>query len=245
MDEVMKKVVIIGATSGIGKEIAMLYLQKGCQVAIAGRRESLLKELHHQYPQQIVYQVIDTTQTDAVDKLDELIGRLGGMDLFIHCAGIGKQNPQLELQTEIDTARTNVEGFTRMVDTAFRYFEKNKGGHIAAISSIAGTKGLGMAPAYSATKRFQNTYIESLEQLATLRKLPIRFTDIRPGFVATDFLKDQHYPLLMSPKKVAQTIVKGIDRHKHILTIDWKYRLLVACWRWIPRCLWRNLPIHN
>ena len=94
-----------------------------------------------------------------------------------------------------------------MVDTAFIYFRKSGGGHLAVISSIAGTKGLGVAPAYSATKRFQNTYIDALEQLSYLQKLNIRFTDIRPGFVATDLLNDgKHYPLLMDAAKVGRHI---------------------------------------
>ena len=78
-----------------------------------------------------------------------------------------------------------------MVNTAFHYFARQGKGHIAVISSIAGTKGLGIAPAYSATKRFQNTYIDALEQLAYMqKKKAIHFTDIRPGFVKTDLLND-------------------------------------------------------
>ena len=101
----------------------------------------------------------------------------------------GYQNRNLEPEIELNTARTNVEGFIRMVTAAFDYFKKTKKGHIAVISSIAGTKGLGVAPAYSATKRFQNTYIDALAQLARMQHLNIRFTDIRPGFVATDLLR--------------------------------------------------------
>ena len=119
-----------------------------------------------------------------------LIDKVGGMDLFLLSSGIGFQNTNLNMEVELNTAYTNVEGFIRMVDTAFIYFRKSGGGHLAVISSIAGTKGLGVAPAYSATKRFQNTYIDALEQLSYLQKLNIRFTDIRPGFVATDLLND-------------------------------------------------------
>lgn len=111
------------------------------------------------------------------------------MDLFFLSSGIGSQNPDLKPEIELNTARTNVEGFTRMVTAAFNHFKTQGGGHIAVISSIAGTKGLGIAPAYSATKRFQNTYIEALAQLSRMQHLNIHFTDIRPGFVATDLLK--------------------------------------------------------
>ena len=138
-----------------------------------------------------------------------------------------------------------MKGFTQMVDYAWAYFKGQGGGHIAVISSIAGTKGLGAAPSYSASKRFQNTYIESLSQLARMQKLPITFTDIRPGFVKTDLLKSDHYPLLMQPDKVARQIVSALMKRKRCVIIDWRYRLLVFFWRLLPSALWERLPIHN
>lgn len=146
----------------------------------------------------------------------------------------------------IVTLETNGTGFTRMVTTAFHYFRKQGKGHIAVISSIAGTKGLGVAPSYSATKRFQNTYIDALEQLAHMQKMDITFTDIRPGFVATAILNDhKHYPLLMHPEKVANSIVEGLYRRKRILVIDWKFCILVFFWKLIPSYIWKRLPIRN
>ena len=151
----------------------------------------------------------------------------------------------LEPEIELNTARTNVEGFIRMVTAAFDYFKKTKNGHIAVISSIAGTKGLGVAPAYSATKRFQNTYIDALAQLARMQHLNIRFTDIRPGFVATDLLRNGKYPMLMHADKVAEYIVRALKHKKRVKVIDGRYRLLVFFWRMIPRWLWERLPIKN
>ena len=114
------------------------------------------------------------------------------------------------------------------------------------ISSIAGTKGLGVAPAYSATKRFQNTYIDALEQLATMQKLDIRFTDIRPGFVATSLLNDgKNYPMLMKTSYAAKLIVKALKRNKRIAVIDWKYSILVFFWKLIPRCIWKRMKVKN
>ena len=114
------------------------------------------------------------------------------------------------------------------------------------ISSIAGTKGLGAAPSYSATKAFQNVYIQSLEQQANMRKLPIRFTDIRPGFVDTPLLGDgKKYPLLMDADQVAKDILHAVKQQRHVRIIDWRYRLLVPFWRMIPNWLWRRLPIRN
>lgn len=246
----MKKAIIIGATSGIGREVARLLAQEGWQLGIAGRREELLHTLQAEFPHgQIETAVVDVTDPEAIGSLQALWERMGDIDLFFLSSGIGFQNAALDPDIELRTARTNGEGFVRMVTFAFNRFKDcatpEKRGHIAVISSIAGTKGIGVAPAYSATKRFQNTYIQALAQLAHMQQLPIDFTDIRPGFVATDLLRDTRYPLLMQPQPVARDIVHALKHHHRIRIIDWRYRLLVFFWRLIPRPLWERLRVSN
>ena len=243
--EQTKRIVIVGATSGIGYEVAKLYAEAGWFVGAAGRREDKLQALQQTAPAQVQTQVLDVTADDAEIRLRQLIEKLGGMDIFLLSSGIGNQNMQLEASIELNTLHTNATGFTRMVGAAFRYFEEKGGGHIAVISSIAGTKGIGAAPAYSATKRFQYTYIDALEQLARSRKLNISFTDIRPGFVQTAILKDTRYPMLMQPDKVAQSIAKALGRKKRRVVIDGRYAVLVFFWRLIPPALWSRLKISN
>lgn len=241
----MKKAIIIGATSGIGQEIAKLLIQQGWRIGIAGRREDALRKMQAATPTQIEIEKLDVTSENATTHLNSLIEKLGGMDLFFLSSGIGYQNLNLDQEVELNTARTNVEGFIRMVTAAFSYFKENGGGHIAVISSIAGTKGLGVAPAYSATKRFQNTYIDALAQLSRMQHLNIQFTDIRPGFVATDLLKNGNYPMLMQADHVAQQIIRALNRKKRIAVIDTRYRILVFFWQMIPRWIWERLPIKN
>ncbi len=241
----MKRIIITGATSGIGKEVARLYINEGWIVGIAGRQEAVLKQLQELAPDRIFTQVIDITREDAGQLLDELIMRIGGMDIYFHSSGTGSQNAALDETIEIGTVKTNAEGFTRMMTTAYRFFRKQNKGHIAAISSIAGTKGLGAAPAYSATKRFQNIYIDALAQMARMEKFPLVFTDIRPGFVRTPLLKGDPYPLLMDPVSVAVKIKKAVDRKKRRVVIDWKYAILVFFWKLIPAWLWERLPVKN
>lgn len=102
-----------------------------------------------------------------------------------------------------------------------------------------------MAPAYSATKRFQNTYLDALEQLAHLQKLNISFTDIRPGFVATALLNDgKNYPMLMRVERVARQITQALEGKRRVAIIDSRYRVLVFFWRLIPHWLWKRLPIQ-
>ncbi len=232
----MKKAIVVGASSGIGREVAKLLAADGWTVGAAARRSDLLQDIGA-----AATECIDVTREDATVRLHALIDRIGGMDLFFYASGIGKQNRLLTEDVEVATVMTNGVGFTRMVGEAFRFFADNGSeGHIAAITSIAGTKGLGPAPAYSATKAMQNNYLQALEQQAMQRRLKIRFTDIRPGFVDTDLLKGSfRYPMLMAPDKVARQIVRSVYHHRHVRVIDWRYRILTALWRRIPRCLWR------
>jgi short-subunit dehydrogenase len=240
----MKRAVIIGASSGMGMEVAKLLLAEGYHLGIAARREDRLQALKQQAPHRVVTAVIDVTAEDATHRLRALIDQLDGMDLFFYSSGIGKQNRTLTPEIELNTVNTNGMGFTRMIGEAYRYFAERGQGHIVAITSIAGTKGLGPAPSYSATKALQNVYLQSLEQQANARGLNIRFTDIRPGFVDTDLLSgDFRYPLMLKPDKVARQIVKAIHNKRHIVVIDWKYAILTALWRRIPRPIWRHLKI--
>lgn len=246
MENKSKRAVIMGATSGIGYEVARLLLANGWTLGLAGRREENLKKLQAEAPERVYIKAIDIKDSNADKLLLSLIDDMGGIDMYFHSSGIGYQNARLDADTELNTLETNGTGFTRMIGTAFRYFREKGYGHIAVISSIAGTKGLGIAPAYSATKRFQNTYIDALEQLSGMQKLNIRFTDIRPGFVATNLLNDgKNYPMLMQTGKVARLIVKALNRKKRVAVIDWKYSILVFFWKLIPRCIWKRMNVKN
>jgi NADP-dependent 3-hydroxy acid dehydrogenase YdfG len=234
-----KKAIVIGASSGIGMEVAKLLIAQGWKVGVAARRVGLLQEIGAAAVEQL-----DVTADDATEALDRLIGKTGGMDLFFYSSGIGKQNRNLEESIELNTMMTNGIGFTRMIGAAYRFFSTHGGGHIAVITSIAGTKGLGPAPSYSATKAMQSTYLQALEQLANSQGLKIRFTDIRPGFVDTALLAGTFkYPMVLRADKVAQEIVCAINSKNHIRVIDWKYRVLTALWRRIPRFIWRRIRL--
>lgn len=249
--EGQKKAIVMGATSGIGREVALQLAVRGWLVGIAGRRTARLQELCNAHTNIVAYREIDVTSASAPALLAELVEATGGMDLYFHSSGIGWQNESLDMDKELKTVDTNSLGFVRMVGTAFNMFTKAselRGGdlcnfRIACITSIAGTKGLGAAPAYSATKRFQRHYLESLDQLARLRRFPIRITDIRPGFVATDLISGSHYPLQLSAERVARSIVSSVEKGSSVKTIDWRYYALVSLWRLIPRFLWVRLPI--
>ena len=238
----------MGATSGIGQAVMQELTARGWEVGIAGRRQEQLIELQRTNLNVIATERIDITQPDAADRLLTLIGKMGGdIDLYFHSSGIGYQNPTLDIDKELRTVETNAMGFTRMVTAAYHYFAQrpDRQGHIAVISSIAGTRPLGAAPAYSSTKRFINHYMDCLQQLRRIQGLKhLCLTDIRPGFVRTPLLADGgNYPMQLDVKEVAREIVNGLERRKSVITVDWKYRLLVFVWRLIPRCIWLRMRI--
>jgi short-subunit dehydrogenase len=232
----MKRAIIIGATSGLGREIALNLQREGWSVAVAGRRVELLKEF-------TIYEQIDVTSEYALEGVERLAKKLGGVDLFVNVAGVGFQNPTLDPKVEKHTFDVNGYGFMRMVDWAYNYFKRtNQPGHIAVISSIAGTKPLGTAAAYSATKRMQSHYITALSQLARMEHLNIHFTDIRPGFAATDILNpNEHYPMMMSKEYAGRLATRAILKKKRVAIIDWKFAILTLFWSLIPRCIWERL----
>jgi len=233
----MKRAIVVGASSGIGMEVARLLRDNGWTVGVAARRIDMLSEFDFNAK-------IDVNDDDSESKLLDLIDRVGGMDLYFHCSGIGHQNRQLEEEIEVQTVKTNCLGFTRMVGAAYRYFSSHGGGHIAVISSIAGTKGLGPAPSYSASKSFQGIYIQALEQLSNRNHLNIHFTDIRPGFVATALIDDgQSYPLVLDKHSVAEDIVRSVIKQRHRRVIDWRWRVITRLWRLVPNIIWRHLPL--
>lgn len=239
MEKQGKKAIVIGASSGIGLEVAKLLVGAGWTVGVGARRVERMQQIGA-----VAVEQIDVTESNATAALQQLINKTGGMDLFFYASGIGKQNRELHEDIELATMQTNALGFTRMIGAAYRYFALQGNGHIAAITSIAGTKGLGPAPAYSATKAMQTTYLQALEQQSNKRGLDIRITDIRPGFVDTALLSgDVRYPMMLRPERVAKEIVAAINQQSHVRIIDWKYRILTAFWRRIPRFVWRRMKL--
>lgn len=243
----MKHIVIMGATSGIGLRVAEIYATAGWRVGVAGRKDDVMKELQTRFPKQVEWEHIDITRKDSVTRLENLIKKLGGMDIYFHVSGIGFQNPAVITDEEVATVETNVVGFTRMIDTAFRYFRdvNSRKGHIAAVTSIAGTKGIGELASYSSSKKFQQTYLQALEQLSHMQELDIKFTDIRPGWIRTPLLDpDREYPMTMELEGVVPQIIRALINKTRMVVIDRRWAVGYQLWRMIPERLWANMDIH-
>ena len=245
------KAIIIGATSGIGLQVARHLAAHGVTLGLAGRRIEKLEELQQELGAERVHIVrLDVTTKSATDALDRLISAMGAPDLLLYASGIGKQNPELDINIEANTVMTNAWGMVRIVDHFINYvkressYNEKRPAHIAVISSVAGTMGMGSSPAYSATKSMQSCYLTALAQHVRMEHIPAIFSDIRPGFVATEILNpNKRYPMLMSADKAARCILQGLRRRRRIIIFDWRFRLLVALWRMIPRWLWERMTI--
>ena len=236
-----EKVIIIGATSGIGRELALLYLSRGHTVGITGRRVEKLNEIKERYPGQVWCKALDVRSEACTILLDELIREMQGVDLVIYNAGVGTHVEILDPVGEMDTLFTNAVGFTRIVVHVYNYFkEVALPGHVAVISSIAGIKPLGPVPAYSATKRYMTHYISCLAQKAHREKIPLSFTTILPGYIRTELLR-RDYPLSISLARGAGLIFRAIEKRKRSVILPGRWRPIMFLARLLPRFLWERL----
>lgn len=241
----MKRVIIVGASSGLGYGLAEALASRGVRVGLAARHTEKLRQLQEKYPESVVCRSIDITKRHAATLLGELIAETGGMDIYIHAAGIGTMNPELDPELEADVVRTNATGFARCVSAAFNWMRSNGvKGQIAAITSVAAGRPMGPLSAYSSAKKFDQWYLWALEQVSNNTGAGITFTDIRPGWVRTPLVHDdQDYPMEMTVEEVVPLMIEAIVRKRRVAVINWKWALMIPLWKMIPVRLWVHMKM--
>jgi short-subunit dehydrogenase len=238
----MKKAIVIGSTSGIGKGLAKTFAANNYNVGITGRRKEMLLELNDEHPDVFKLKVLDVTDTaSTIQHLEALTAELGGLDLLVISSGIGEINETLDFEIEKQTIATNIIGFTCIADWAYTYFEKQKAGHLVVISSVGGIRGSRLAPAYNATKAYQINYTEGLRQKAAKQKLPIFITDIRPGLVDTKMAKGEGLFWVMPLEKAVGQMYKSIVAKKKVVYVTKRWRLIAALLKLLPRAVYDRL----
>ena len=231
----MKKAIIIGATSGIGKALTELLLREGYLVGITGRRENLFHSIQAQDACGLFSKKMDVQDLSTLEPIcNELVSQMGGLDLMIISAGIGEENKNLKFDVENSVIKTNIQGFTCVADWALRYFKVQGFGHFVNISSIAGIRGSGIAPSYNATKAYQINYLEGLRLNVHKSNLPIYITDVRPGFVETAMAKGEGLFWVTSVQKAAEQIFESIKQKKKVVYITKRWRLIGLLLRIMP-----------
>lgn len=237
----MKKALVLGASSGIGRELAKLLADDGIFTAITGRRKDLLEELQSGNPDKFYISSYDCTNMENTRQLDKVLEKLEDIDLFILCAGQGEINKDLDFHIENQTNLLNVTAFTESVTWAFNYFENKGRGHLVVITSIAGIRGGRVAPAYNASKAYQIHYLEGLRQRVNRLKLPIAITDIRPGFVDTAMAKGGGKFWVIPKEKAARQIYSHIKHKSDIAYVSKRWRLIAWLLKLIPHSIYRRL----
>lgn len=238
----MKRAIVIGSSSGIGKEIAKLLAADNYKVGITGRRQNLLNDIEKENEQAFVAHVHDVADLSVQEKtLETLTMRLGGLDMLVICAGTGDINENLNFDIEQRTIQTNVLGFTQIADWAFRFFQRQGFGHLIGITSIGGLRGNRQAPSYYATKAYQINYLESLRQKAAKLRKPIFVTDVRPGLVDTEMAKGEGLFWVMPADKTARQTYQAIKKKKKIVYVTRRWRLIAAILRKMPSLLYDRL----
>ena len=235
-------IIIIGATSGIGKALFEEYVKEDNRIGIVGRRTHILEELRRQHPAKAIVATADITKHDETSlTLRNLHKELGTIDIAIICSGIGELNPSLDYSIERPTLDTNVTGWTFIVDLLYRLFEQQGKGHLVAITSAGGLRGEPSAPAYSATKAYQINYMEALRKKAFKNGNHISVTDIRPGLVKTAMAKGEGLFWVMPVEKAARQILTAIKKKESKAYITKRWHILAIINRNLPFCLYKRL----
>jgi short-subunit dehydrogenase len=238
----MKKAIVIGASSGIGRELAKVLSGNGYAVGVMARRSLLLNELRNEIKGKLLVQEIDAADTEtAMGILASFIETMGGIELVVISAGIGDINDDLKWPLERETIRTNVTGFAALANVAIHHFINKGAGHLVCISSIAALRGGRESPAYNASKAFESNYLEGLRQKVRKLGLPITITDIKPGFVKTAMAKGDGIFWAADADTAAMQIYEAIKRRKSSAYITRRWRLVAWLIKLLPGFVYERL----
>lgn len=238
----MKKAIIIGASSGIGRELARILAREGYALGLVGRRVGLLNDLRGELAAPSFVRQLDVSRTaEAMTGLEELVGAMGGADLIVISAGVGFINADLDWEKEKATIDTNVAGFAAMANVAVGHFIRQSSGHLVGISSIAALRGSGASPAYNASKAFVSNYMEGLRQKVHKLGLPITVTDIQPGLVDTAMAQGDGLFWVAPPEKAAGQIYEVIRRRRGHAYVTRRWRSIAWLLKAVPGRLHRKM----
>jgi short-subunit dehydrogenase len=232
----MKNVIVFGATSGIGKSLTEIFLKKGCNVAITGRRLEKLEAIKKLYPKQVLVKQNDIQDVAEVEKVfHEIVVAFKTIDLVIQSSGVGFVNPQLKWELQEQTIHTNVLGCTKLYALAYQLFKKQQFGHLVGISSIASIRGNRSAPDYFASKSYQKAYLESLYiKTKSIKSKKVFITEIRPGFVDTAMALGDAIFWMVPLEKASKQIYSAIQNKKRVAYISKRWFLIALVLKIMP-----------
>jgi len=235
------KIAIIGATSGIGRELAHQMHAQGYTVGATGRRVERLEELKNKLKKRIYTEYMDVTQTEnAISQLDQLIKKMGGIDIIVLNAGVSNYRQSSKgREIDMNVIDVNIRGFANLASYSFTKFEEQGHGHLVGISSMASFFGWGLSAPYNASKAFVNNYLQGYRQKANHSDADISVTTILPGFVESEMTRGEGVLFWMaSTEKAVSQIAEAIRKQKNIAYITKRWRLIAWLVKIIPSWAW-------
>ncbi|NND52713.1 MAG: SDR family NAD(P)-dependent oxidoreductase [Flavobacteriaceae bacterium] len=235
----MSNAIVFGATSGIGRQLASFLVKDGYKVAITGRRQELLEEIKKEQPKAYSIYILDVQDINSTaQSFDQINQSFKTVDLIIHTAGIGFENPELDWEKEHETIKTNVLAATHIYDLAFNLFKKQGFGHLVSISSIASLRGNRHSPSYFASKAYQVNYLESLYFKAKeIKGNKVYITDVRPGYVDTRMALGDDIFWMSSLEKASKQIYNAVKRKKRTVYISRRWIMIAWVLKIVPSWL--------
>lgn len=239
----MKRILITGATSGIGRELALQLSAQGHKVALTGRRTERLEELKEQIGELATVRTLDVTDHERAEVVyNELIEEMGGMDIMILNAGIGRLQMLPPWRADAKMIEVNALAFAHGCHFAFDYFKEQDGGQIVGMSSMASLLASHYASAYTATKHFISNYMKGYRQKAKRVDADITITEVRPGFVHTEMTEKAKGMFWVSTvEKATQQMIKGIHKKRNYIYVTKRWRLLAWVAKAVPEWVWDRL----
>jgi len=238
----MRKAIVVGASSGIGRELVKVLSKNEYIVGMVARRVKLLAELQDEIHAKSYIKQIDISQVnEATVRLSDLIEEMDGVDVVILSAGVYHENPELDWNLDREIIDTNVVGFCAVANVFYKYFQKKDSGHIVGISSIASHRGSYLIPSYSASKAFVSNYLEGLQKRVRKMGLNVLVTNIEPDYVDTPMIKGVETrvsPILA--EDAALQVYDAIQEKKDHVYVTKQWHLIVWLRRAMPRWLYRN-----
>ena len=210
----MKKIWITGASSGIGKALAIKFAKEGWQVAASARRENLLNDLKSQNPNIYPFPLDIKNENKAKDIFQNILEKFKIIDISVFCTGIHDPDAEKKLSSEKirEIMETNFFGTLNCITAVNTYFRERKNGHISIVSSVAGYRGLPAAAGYCASKSALTSLAESL--YFDFKRHNVRVSLISPGFIKTPMTDKNKFPmpLIKSPEFAAEKIFIGLTK---------------------------------
>lgn len=237
-----KKAIIVGASSGMGREVAKRLSKEGYTVGLAARRIALLQSLQAELPEPSHIKQIDASNPEARTHLRELITEMEGLDLIVISisAYLDNKNTTFAHKTWVEKERTlNVDamGFIALADVAIEFFRNQNHGHLVGISSTSGLRGVAYSPEYSAAKACISTYMEAQRNYMVQNDIDVDITDIVPGYVAVEHSPMGEDPAAyweISVEEAGDVIMDGIKNHEKTVYVPRRVWFIASLLKYLP-----------